>query len=104
MIKTLIVFLFPQTKSFFFFSRSNAEKALNLPVKFAMNRLRKFIFPIKLCKNNLLLGRSASRIALALFLSTSIPLLCTKKPRKWPAVIPKANFLDSSSSHATLFF
>ena len=62
------------------------------PATFAINLRKKFICQSNLCNSFLFDGGLACKIALALFLSTSMPRLCTKNPKKFPAVTPKAHF------------
>lgn len=54
------------------FNFNHYEKAFFVPAKFDINLLRRLIFSMRLCNSLLSLGYLASRIASALFLSTTI--------------------------------
>lgn len=79
-------------KSCFYFNFNNEEKRWTFPTELEINHLRKLIFPKWIC-SSLFRGGEASLMDFALFLSTSIPLWWTKKPRKFPALTPSAHFL-----------
>ena len=93
--------LLPQTNSSACLSLNNGEKAFSLPVDFAINFLMKFILPIRLYNSFLFLGGLASNTVFTLFLSTSMPLWWTKKPRKFPIETPNHTCQDSSLVNAS---
>lgn len=72
---------------------SKGDNGFILLAKLDIKCLRKLTFPRKDWCSFLVLGRGAAMMALALFLSTSIPHWWTKMPRKFLAVTPKVHFL-----------